>query len=271
MLETLFKLAKDYDVEIVERSHGHFQIRGDLLVNYYPFSAKQTAYVDGTRQGRKGVSPLEAMQMAKTAPPVARPEHRDKRRSKKSRERRQWLIEKRGITHCRWCNCSLTLDTSTLEHVIPLNRGGLDQPGNWTLACGPCNEDRGGDMPELSQEAKPKPTQLSLAEQRLLLELRYSEVRRVYAETEAQQPKASQEERQAIKARLGVLSSELQALRAKLKALNIKIVNAQNRHYQALFRKVAQDKLPQPLFEELDRLTKSLYEAIPEEERVYDL
>jgi 5-methylcytosine-specific restriction endonuclease McrA len=45
----------------------------------------------------------------------------------------------------------LTLDTSTMDHVIPLHRGGLDNANNRVLACEPCNSKRGHDMPELKR------------------------------------------------------------------------------------------------------------------------
>lgn len=149
MLETLYGLGREYGVQVTEPASGHFQLRGGLLVNYYPASKNQTAYVDGTKQGKHGVSPMEAIQMAQSAPPVVPPHAREPRRGKDSRERRQWLIA-RGHTTCHWCDCELSLDNSTLEHVISLARGGIDQPNNWKLACYPCNQDRGHDMPELS-------------------------------------------------------------------------------------------------------------------------
>jgi hypothetical protein len=48
---------------------------------------------------------------------------------------------------CQWCNCPLTRNTSTTDHVIPRSRGGTNDWGNLCLACGPCNQARKNDLP----------------------------------------------------------------------------------------------------------------------------
>lgn len=139
---------------VAERGAGHFQIRGRLLVNYYPFSKGRTAYVDATTHGRKSVSPTEAVEMAFSAPPIVSAARKDDR-GRNSKRKRQALGRRLGW-FCHWCQAPLTLATSTLEHVIPLHRGGLDNPNNRVLACASCNHDRGHDMPELSAPTEAK-------------------------------------------------------------------------------------------------------------------
>jgi hypothetical protein len=143
----LKKLAgKAGSIEVVDKGNGHIQLKGALLVNYYPDSKNQSCYVAGTTGAKTGVSPEQAVAMCSKAP--AAPKRKDKRRGN-SRKKRAALI-KRGVTSCCWCNTPLTLDTSTLEHVIPLDLGGLDNDNNTTLACATCNNDRGNTMPELT-------------------------------------------------------------------------------------------------------------------------
>lgn len=132
---------------VSDKGNGHFQIRGRLLVNYYPFSKRRTAYVAATTHGKEGVSPTEAVAMAFSAPPLADTERRADRKGK-TRQKRRMLIQRKG-NRCHWCGAEVTLDTSTIEHVIPLARGGLDNSNNRVLACKPCNHGRGHDMPEL--------------------------------------------------------------------------------------------------------------------------
>ena len=144
----LKRLCKKQDIDLVELPNGHFQIKGKLLVNYYPDSKKRTCYVAGTVQGKRACTPRQAIEMANTAPEVS---HKKDSRSGGSRAKRAALIKK-GVTDCRWCKKPLTLDDSTLEHVIPLNRGGLDNANNRTLACADCNHDRADGMPELDKE-----------------------------------------------------------------------------------------------------------------------
>lgn len=142
-LETL---AKKSGVEYIDKGSGHIQLKGPLLVNYYPNSKSKSAYVAGTKKAAKRVTPKEAIAMCFQAPEC----HGAKdKRSGNSRKKRLALI-RRGVTKCCWCHTLLTIDTSTLEHIIPLNRGGLDNANNRTLACGKCNNERGDNMPELN-------------------------------------------------------------------------------------------------------------------------
>ena len=141
--------ATERGATVTDRGNGHFQIRGRLLVNYYPFGKKRTAYVAATTHGKHGVSPTEAVAMAFSAPLIASADKKDERHGN-SRRQRSRLLRKLGA-NCHWCNANITLDTSTVEHVIPLNRGGLDNANNRVLACKPCNQARGHNMPELTQ------------------------------------------------------------------------------------------------------------------------
>lgn len=150
ILQDLKRLCKLHKAELIEKPHGHFQIKGALLVNYYPYSKKSTAYVAGTQAGKRRATPKEAVKMAFNPPEGMR---KAKRRSDNARARRR--LWKKGVRHCYWCKRQLTLkpdlpESATLEHIIPLARGGLNNMNNYTLACGKCNRERGHDMPELA-------------------------------------------------------------------------------------------------------------------------
>lgn len=151
IINELEKLAAARGATVTVHNNGtHYQIHGQLLVNYYPLSRSQTAYVAGTTGGKRNATPAQAVDMAFRAPPVAPTEKKDTR-SKNSRRIRIALIRRSG-PFCRWCNARITVFTSTVEHVIPLHRGGLDNANNRVLACKPCNESRGHDMPELAAQ-----------------------------------------------------------------------------------------------------------------------
>lgn len=139
-------LAERYRVDLKNCGNGHYQIKGPLLINYWPESKTKTAYVDGTKKGRKWVDWEEAIQMCFEVPEIAT--EKDKRKGN-SRAKRAALIKK-GVNSCHWCEVPLNLNNSTLEHVIPLARGGLDNANNRTLACKKCNQSRGSEMPELA-------------------------------------------------------------------------------------------------------------------------
>src|ERR1043165_5828917 len=128
--------AEKRGVQYIERPNGHIQLKGPLLVNYYPDSKTKTAYVAGTTSGavKKHVTPQQALEMC-IVPPTCAGE-KDSRGKRNGRQRRAKMLLK--ITNCFWCKRPLTLDNSTIEHIIPLSRGGLDNPNNRTLACAKC-------------------------------------------------------------------------------------------------------------------------------------
>ena len=145
---SLKSLAEAQGVEYIEKPNGHVQLKGPLLVNYYPNSKSKSAYVAGTKKASKQVTPEQAVGMCFEAPIIQRV--KPEKRSKNSRDKRRKMIAK-GINKCYWCKEPLTLDTSTVEHIVPLARGGLDNANNRTLACKNCNEARGCNMPELNK------------------------------------------------------------------------------------------------------------------------
>ena len=146
-LKQLIKLTEKHDIEVTLKPNYHVQLKGPLLVNYYPSSKTRTAYVAGTTGGRKWVAPEEAIAMCFKAPTAKT--RIDKRKS--SYKRQKAALWKKGIKRCFWCEKELTLETATMEHKIPLSRGGLDNANNRTLACAECNHGRSSEMPELSK------------------------------------------------------------------------------------------------------------------------
>lgn len=141
--------------KVFARPNGHFQIKGTLLVNYWPFAKKSTAYVDATTHGVHGATIAQAVAMAFQPPPLADDHHKDKRGSTGRYGRwrdRRW---KEGLRYCHWCGIKMNRVPNhpkqfTLDHVVPLARGGLDNPNNWVGACLTCNHDRGHAMPEMT-------------------------------------------------------------------------------------------------------------------------
>jgi len=144
ILRALEFLCLERNVQLTNRGNGHIQLKGALLVNYYPYGKNKSAYVAGTKKASKKVSINQAVDMCFQAPTSQG--ETDKRKGN-SRKKRKKMIRK--IKNCHWCKTPLTLDSSTIEHVIPLARGGLDNANNRTLACSGCNHSRGSNMPEL--------------------------------------------------------------------------------------------------------------------------
>ncbi len=61
------------------------------------------------------------------------------------------LIAKYGY-QCFWCSCQLTPETLTIDHYIPLSKGGSNKIKNLRLACASCNNLRDNAMPEETPE-----------------------------------------------------------------------------------------------------------------------
>ncbi len=141
--------AKAAGLEAVHKGNGHWQLTGgSLLVNFYPYAKRgPKIYVQGTNEGRHGTTE-EAIAAANERPDVRHPADRQKRRSSYRSTRKRMLLKS---NRCHWCQIELTLDTSTLDHEIPLARGGLDNANNWVLACDNCNSRRAAEMPELQE------------------------------------------------------------------------------------------------------------------------
>lgn len=155
--------AKGLRVIVRGPQHNHIQIvGGPLLVNYYPDAAKRSAYIAGTTQRKNNVTPEEAVEMALVAPTLRTGQKKDHRPSStKTRLNTVRRMRVRLGDNCHWCKERMIFRgepsydggemIATVEHVIPLGRGGLDNENNRVLAHKKCNNARGSDMPELEE------------------------------------------------------------------------------------------------------------------------
>lgn len=142
-------LAKERNVEYRNLGNGHIQLTGVVLVNYYPSSRKRSAYISGSSHGIPHCSIEKAVELA--ANPDGALRHvgiggyiRRRHRATAQRARRRLY---RKHKHCHWCRTPLSFWQATINHIIPLSKGGLDQDNNRVIACEPCNHDRENDMP----------------------------------------------------------------------------------------------------------------------------
>lgn len=136
-------------------SEGHWQIRGgDFTVNVYPVTKRgMSFYINGAAAGDRGPATMDDVIAAATRPQatlrrIARPNGqggaRVYRKSSYGGAKRRML---RADPRCHWCQHDLTAETSTVDHVIPLSRGGSNGTDNLVLACKPCNRDRRDYLP----------------------------------------------------------------------------------------------------------------------------
>jgi hypothetical protein len=145
--ELIKKTAKDNNIKVIIRDNGHVTLTGKLSVAYYPTSKNKTAYIKGTTKAYKNVSLTEAIKMCNIQP---KGNGKKNKRSKNYKQIRKEIFFS-GFKNCHWCKLEMTLESCTLEHIIPLHIGGLNNRNNMTLACSTCNNLRGCNMPELSE------------------------------------------------------------------------------------------------------------------------
>lgn len=62
-----------------------------------------------------------------------------------AKRRRRVYRSNGGI--CRYCGKELTLEQTTVDHVIPESRGGTNADVNLVAACGKCNRKKGARTP----------------------------------------------------------------------------------------------------------------------------
>lgn len=55
-------------------------------------------------------------------------------------------IVKRDGLKCYICSMELTFETATIDHFIPLSKGGFHCPSNAKIACLKCNQEKGSKI-----------------------------------------------------------------------------------------------------------------------------
>lgn len=70
------------------------------------------------------------------------PSKRRKQKRNKEQRIRTQVIERDGLICC-YCDKLLTLNTVTMEHIVPVSRRGTFNTTNLTVSCFDCNNERG--------------------------------------------------------------------------------------------------------------------------------
>jgi 5-methylcytosine-specific restriction endonuclease McrA len=66
------------------------------------------------------------------------------------------LMAKQG-GKCAHCAQAVQVTTQevdhqgTVDHIVPISRGGINEPSNWQLLCRKCNQAKGNMLPEECQ------------------------------------------------------------------------------------------------------------------------
>ncbi len=65
----------------------------------------------------------------------------EKAKARELRQSRWWqnLIQ---ATKCHYCQCPLDRDSVTMDHIVPISRGGKSTKGNVVPCCKECNNNK---------------------------------------------------------------------------------------------------------------------------------
>lgn len=130
-----------------ECGRGHWQIRGGkFCVNFYPFKHDGPSfYVNRMNSGsRHEVTVADAI-AATSNPPINKLHRRTRERKRSYKSAKRRLLRK--DSSCYWCEKILDSTSATLDHLIPLSKGGTNGSDNFVLACEDCNKNRRNNMP----------------------------------------------------------------------------------------------------------------------------
>jgi 5-methylcytosine-specific restriction endonuclease McrA len=71
---------------------------------------------------------------------------------------------------CQYCGVDVTRKSATLDHVLPVSKGGKTDWKNCTTACSDCNSKKGNDARIIPLQTPYKPNYYALVEKRKKLE-----------------------------------------------------------------------------------------------------
>lgn len=67
---------------------------------------------------------------------------RERAKARKLKKTSWWQKKVSRDRACYYCQKSLDIHTATLDHVVPLSRGGESTKGNIVLSCKACNTEK---------------------------------------------------------------------------------------------------------------------------------
>ncbi len=141
--------ARAAGICIRDLGEGFLEIRSSSIrVAHWP--ELQLCYVSHHRDPWRRGDLAEAVRLAATPPEATG--RRRKRHRGSPRGARAVVLEREACAaghRCHWCRRHLEADEVTLDHLIPVGRGGLDEAENLVPCCADCNQARADDMPEL--------------------------------------------------------------------------------------------------------------------------
>lgn len=134
-------LAEKEGVEVRRCSEYHFQLKSIFLVNVYP--TKATFYVQGTNHKLRYYDLNQLIEVSKGNKDLETDRAKKKRRTKARSRNRMWEESK----ICFYCGYEIAaIEDASIEHKVPLSRGGSNRRDNLALSHKACNRTRGNSL-----------------------------------------------------------------------------------------------------------------------------
>lgn len=121
----------------------HIQFIGKVIVNFYP--TKNKAYINRTVKGFSCTEKL-AKQIADNPEKIPDNDIVKAKRKMGNARKRKRLYYQKGITRCYVCDNHMEFEETTLEHIIPLAKGGSNRDDNLSLSHEKCNLEKGAGV-----------------------------------------------------------------------------------------------------------------------------
>jgi hypothetical protein len=138
------KLAQENGLIFKKLSVYHYQITGRFTVNFYP--SKNSYYVNGAQKKCFYSDFSEVLNIAKGEFESVVSREKTERKGSSSRAKRKAIFMS-GVDHCYVCGEKLGgWEKSTLEHKIPLSKGGSNRRDNLSLSHADCNMKKGNNL-----------------------------------------------------------------------------------------------------------------------------
>ena len=73
--------------------------------------------------------------------------NREKKKAYLMRKTAGWKSRVMKEGKCHYCSTPVTWKTATMDHIVPLSRGGRSTPGNIAVSCKDCNTQKKDHLP----------------------------------------------------------------------------------------------------------------------------
>lgn len=142
--ETLEKEAAAHGMDFKKCSTYHYQVHGVYLLNIYPTSERVHIQGSNAAMHFKSVEELLYLANGRKTPSKTVPEKRLKPKQGYQMKMKLWSS---GIRNCFVCLGEFRdFSEVTLEHKVPLSRGGSNRYDNLALSHEICNHARGDTL-----------------------------------------------------------------------------------------------------------------------------